>query len=145
MNAAIVDTSAILAIFDADYGEHAALGAIVESAEFLPVVSPFIVAETDYLLSTTFGAAAARRFAMDVVTGAYELGEWNADDHAAALAITERFGSGKDYLGIADASNVVLADRFRTTTVITLDQRHFRNLEPLWGADAFRILPYDLD
>lgn len=145
MNAAIVDTSAILALFDQDYAEHAALARIIASAEWVPVVSPFIVAETDYMLYSRLGAEAAQRFALDVATGAYELAEWTAEDHAAALGITRKFGRGKDYIGIADASNVVVADHFRTTTLLTLDQRHFRTLEPLWGAAAFRILPYDLD
>lgn len=27
--------------------------------------------------------------------------------------------------------------------ILTLDQRHFRALHPLWGADYFTILPYD--
>lgn len=80
----------------------------------------------------------------DIVTGAYELAEWTAEDHASALGVGQRFGTGKGYLGVADASNVVLADRFRTTTLLTLDQRYFRALEPPWGASAFRILPYDL-
>jgi hypothetical protein len=39
--------------------------------------------------------------------------------------------------GIADASNVILADRHRTTTILTLDQRHFRRLRPLWGRHPF--------
>lgn len=144
MNTAIVDTSAILAIFDQDYGEHAALAKSVTSGEYVPIVSPFIVAEADYMLSSRLGGEAAQRFARDIVIGAYELAEWTAEDHAAALGVVQGFGAGKDYVGVADASIVVLADRFRTVTLLTLDQRHFRALEPLWGASAFRILPYDL-
>ncbi|GAB3766729.1 PIN domain-containing protein [Microlunatus parietis] len=145
MNAAIVDTSAILAIFDQDYAEHVVLADVITSGEFVPILSPFIVAEADYLLASRLGGEAAQRFGRDIVTGAYELAEWTAEDHADALAVVQRFGTGKDYIGIADASNVVLADRFRTTQMMTLDQRHFRALEPLWGASAFRIIPYDLD
>jgi hypothetical protein len=29
------------------------------------------------------------------------------------------------------------------TRLLTLDQRHFRRLRPLWGADHFTLLPYD--
>jgi uncharacterized protein len=60
-----------------------------------------------------------------------------------ALDITRRFADDKDYTGIADASNVVLADRYRTTAILTLDQRHFRRLLPLWGAGHFTVLPDD--
>ena len=38
----------------------------------------------------------------------------------------------------------LLTDRYRTTRLLTLDQRHFRRLRPLWGADHFTLLPYDL-
>jgi hypothetical protein len=56
---------------------------------------------------------------------------------AAALTVIGEQGDDSDYLGIADASNVILADRHRTTTILTLDQRHFRCLRPLWGASHF--------
>lgn len=102
-----------------------------------------IIAEADHMLSSRLGADAAKRFAADVASEAYELAEWAAPDHALALDICNRHSDGKDYLGVADASNVVLADRYRTTEILTLDQRHFRVLTPLWGASHFRLLPYD--
>jgi predicted nucleic acid-binding protein len=43
-------------------------------------------------------------------------------------------------IGVADASNVVLAERYRTRTIVTLDRRHFDVLRPLSGG-RFRILP----
>ncbi|MFI6775941.1 PIN domain-containing protein [Nocardia sp. NPDC050412] len=145
MTAFIVDTSAVLAAFDEAYPEQPAIARILEEADDLLVVSPLIVAEADYMLSSRLGADAARAFGQDVVTGAYELAEWTAEDHAVALAITRKFDGPKDYIGIADASNVVLADRYRTTSIVTLDQRHFRQLRPLWGSDHFTLLPYDTD
>ncbi|GII88378.1 ribonuclease VapC26 [Sphaerisporangium siamense] len=139
----VVDTSAILALFDEAYDEHRPIAEIVTGASDPLVVSPLIVAEVDYMLWSRFGAAAARRFAEDIVSGAYDLAEWTADDHAAALAVTSQYQDDKDYVGFADASNVVLADRYRTIRLLTLDQRHFRRLRPLWGADHFVLLPYD--
>jgi predicted nucleic acid-binding protein len=43
-------------------------------------------------------------------------------------------------VGLADASLVVLADRFRTRTIATLDRRHFEVLRPLAGG-RFKIVP----
>lgn len=143
MSAAIVDTSAILALFDETYAEHAALAMFVAATDGPLVVSPMIVAEADYMLQTRLGIDAARQFAADVAAEAYELAEWTSSDHASAITVIDRFSGDKDYIGVADASNVVLADRHRTTTVLTLDQRHFRNLRPLWGAPHFTLLPYD--
>jgi uncharacterized protein len=44
-------------------------------------------------------------------------------------------------IGLADATNVVLAREFRTDVIATLDRRHFRMLRPLTKHDAFRLLP----
>ncbi|RJO77600.1 PIN domain-containing protein [Nocardia panacis] len=137
----IVDTGAVLALFDESYSEHEQLARIVEKGDERLVVSPMVVAETDYMLYTRLGSRAARDFAADVAGGAYELAEWTANQHAAALAVIARYDEG--YVGITDASNVVLADRERTDRIMTLDQRHFRALRPLWGFSAFVLLPYD--
>jgi uncharacterized protein len=143
VTAIIVDTSAILAIFDESYAEHQAIARLLEKTEDVLVVSPMVVAEADYMLASRLGPKAARRFAADIAGEAYDLAEWTSSDHAAALAVIGRQGDDTDYLGIADASNVVIADRHRTTTILTLDQRHFRRLRPLWGAGHFTVLPYD--
>lgn len=143
MTAVIVDTSAILAIFDEAYPEHGQIAKIVQETTELLVVSPLVVAEADYMLHSRLGSAAAYRFAGDIASEAYELAEWSAADQATALTVMDRYGDPDDYVGVADAANVVLADTYRTTRLLTLDQRHFRALRPLWGADYFTILPYD--
>jgi uncharacterized protein len=143
VTAIIVDTSAILAIFDEAYAEHSQIAKIIEQAPAPLVVSPLVVAEADDMLLSRLGSAAARRFAGDIASEAYELAEWSAADHAEALRVIDRYADPGDYLGVADAANVVLADTYRTTRLLTLDQRHFRVLRPLWGADYFIILPYD--
>ena len=43
-------------------------------------------------------------------------------------------------IGVTDASLVVLADQYRTRSVLTLDRRHFDTLRPLDGGH-FRVLP----
>jgi uncharacterized protein len=143
MTALVVDTSAILASLDEAYAEHEAIAAILATETGPLVISPMVVAEADYMLYTGLGAAAARRFAADVAAEAYELPEWAADDHATALDVINRTSDDINYIGVTDAANVVLADRYRTTRMLTLDQRHFRRLRPLWGADYFTLLPHD--
>jgi predicted nucleic acid-binding protein len=143
MTAIIVDTSAVLASLDESYAEHEAIAAILAKHEGPLIVSPMVVAEADYMLYSRLGADAARQFAADVAAEAYELPEWTAADHAVALEVINSHVGGQDYIGIADASAVVLADRYRTTRLLTLDQRHFRRLRPLWGADHFSLLPFD--
>jgi predicted nucleic acid-binding protein len=143
MSAVIVDTGAVLALLDEAYDEHPRLAEIVNQSRDPLVLSPFVVAEADYMLLSRLGPAAARRFAGDIAAGAYELAEWTAADHAAAVSVMDGYGDAKDYVGVTDAANVVLADTYHTTRIMTLDQRHFRVLRPLWGADYFTLLPYD--
>ncbi len=45
-------------------------------------------------------------------------------------------------IGLTDASLVVLAARYGTTRLLTLDEKHFRAIRPLRG-DTFTILPAD--
>lgn len=56
------------------------------------------------------------------------------------LAEIERYRSLS--IGLADASLVVLADRYGTNRLLTLDERRFRAVRPL-GGGAFRLLPTD--
>lgn len=143
MTAVIVDTSAIIAGLDESYPEHLAVARILAAESSRLILSSMVVAEADYMLAARLGTEAARRFAADVAAEAYELAEWSATDHANALEVTNQFSDTKDYIGVTDAANVILADRYRTTRILSLDQRHFRVLRPLWGADHFQILPYD--
>jgi len=143
MTALVVDTSAILASLDEAYAEHEAVAAILASETGSLIISPMVIAEADYMLYTRLGAAAAQQFAADVAAEAFDLAEWTANDHAVALDVINRNSDDTNYIGVTDAANVVLADRYRTTRLLTLDQRHFRRLRPLWGADYFTLLPYD--
>ncbi len=43
---------------------------------------------------------------------------------------------------MADASVAVIAAKARTTNLLTLDERHFRCIRPLWG-EVFSLLPAD--
>ena len=50
----------------------------------------------------------------------------------------ERYGD--QAIGVADASIVVLADRYATRRVLTLDRRHFEVVRAADGA-PFQLLP----
>lgn len=140
MTTAVVDTSAILAIFDQDHRDHSRLADLVRAEPWDLVLSPLVVAETDYMLMTRLGVAAARDFAADVAAGAYTLAAWEPRDHVATVQIAAAY---HDYVGVTDAANVVLAARHGTTQMLTFDHRHFRMLRPLTGGDAFTLLPED--
>jgi predicted nucleic acid-binding protein len=74
--------------------------------------------------------------------GQYRLADLKPADLAAAHEVRRTYEGLR--LDLADAVGVVLADRYRTDRIFTLDQRDFRAITPLTpGLTAFRILPVD--
>ena len=75
-----------------------------------------------------------------MASGAYELAEFGPDDVVTAMELIDRYADLK--LVLSDASVAVLAARHRTTRLLTLDERDFRPMRPLYGT-AFTLLPAD--
>jgi uncharacterized protein len=134
----IVDTSAILAFLDRDEPDHEALAAVLSQASEPLVVSPYVIAEVDYLIGSRLGVAAEITALRELAGGAWDLATIDAIDLARTVPILQRYADHA--IGVADASNVVLADRYQTTTIATLDRRHFSVLRPLSGG-YFAIVP----
>ena len=105
----IVDTSALLAYFDRDEPDHAAVTRILEETDEPLVVSPYVVAEVDYLVASRLGTDAELAVLRELASGAWELASLGLEDLRAANALIERYADQR--IGIADASNVVLAER----------------------------------
>lgn len=134
----IADTSALLAYFNAAEPEHERVKAAVASANEPLVVSPFVIAELDYLLATRVSVAAELAVLAELASGAYELPALTASDIAACAKIVQKYSDQQ--IGVTDASLVVLAKRFDTRFVLTLDRRHFDVLTPLQGS-RFVVVP----
>lgn len=134
----IVDTSALLAFFDTDEPDHQAVSAVLSEATEPLVVSPYVVAELDYLVASRLGVSAELAVLRELTGGAWDLPAIDVEELARAGALIQRYAD--QHIGVADASNVVLAERYRTRTIATLDHRHFDVLRPLSGG-RFRILP----
>ncbi|MFN8518656.1 MAG: PIN domain-containing protein [Chloroflexota bacterium] len=134
----IVDTSALLAYFDRDEPDHASVAAVIDHATEPLVVSPYVVAELDHLVATRLGTRAELDVLQELAGGAWDLDAFGTDDLALACAVIDRYVD--QTIGVADASNVVLAARHGTRTLATLDHRHFDVLRPLDGG-RFRVLP----
>jgi len=136
----LVDTSGLLAWIDRGQSSHRAVAAAMKATTGPYILSPFILAELDYLTATRVGAAAERALLLEVARGAYRLESFDAADVQRALVVLDRFADLE--IGLADASIVVLAERYRTRDVLTLDERHFRPLRTLDG-HPFRLIPSD--
>jgi predicted nucleic acid-binding protein len=136
----LLDTSGLLAALDSAQRHHIEAAASLAASPPPLLLSPFVLAELDYLLASRVGGAARTSLLGEVERGAYQLQPFSAEDVHDARVIIERHAD----LGIslADASIAVLANRHRTRDVLTLDERHFRVLTA--GGKPFRLLPADV-
>jgi uncharacterized protein len=140
----VADTSALYAAFDAAQPEHSGAAKILENEAL--VISPLVVTELDHLVHRDLGFPATMQV-MEALNsrmadGQYRLADLKAADLGAAHEVRRTYAGLR--LDLADAVGVVLADRFKTDRILTLDQRDFRAVTPLTpGLTAFKILPVD--
>ena len=134
----IADTSGLLSLFNRTEPAHERVTNLAAELPVPLVVSPYVVAELDYLIATREGVDVELAVLNELAGGAYDLPAFDADDVARAAEVIARYREHS--IGIADASLVVLADRYRTREILTLDHRHFGVVRPLSGG-RFKIVP----
>jgi predicted nucleic acid-binding protein len=136
----VLDTGGLYAALDANETLHGRAVAALVAATPPRLVSPFVLAELDYLIGSRVGHQAQMALVDEVARGAYQLEVFSSEDVGHARRIMERYADLR--IGLADASVVVLANRHRTLELLCTDERHFRALRGT-GGRAFRLLPFD--
>jgi predicted nucleic acid-binding protein len=138
--ALLLDAGALYAQADRADPHH---GSVVEvlTAEHGPLIASAIgVAEADYLILTRLGIDVELAFLEDLAAGTFQVECLNRTELGTALEVARRY---RDLgLGLADASLVVLAQRFKVRRLVTFDERAFRNVAALQGG-SFTLLPAD--
>ena len=137
----LLDTGGLLAALVADEVRHEEALAVLSDEGRPLVLSQFVLAELDYLLRVRGGPSAQLALLEQVATDVYELASFSAADVRVANGVISQYAD----LGIslADASIVVLASRYQTDRVLTLDERDFRVLRTPDGR-PFTLLPADV-
>jgi predicted nucleic acid-binding protein len=138
--ALIVDAGAMYAQADADEPRHEAVAQLLRSEPGELVTSELAVAEADYLILDRLGVDVELAFLGDLASGAFQVECLTRAELEQASSVVERHRDLK--LGLADASLVVLAARYRTNRIASFDERAFRSVAPLTGG-AFIVLPAD--
>jgi predicted nucleic acid-binding protein len=123
----IADSSGIVTAIDADQpGHDQALAALQDAA--VAVVTPQVIAEACHVLTRLGVPAAVDGLLEDVSGGFYEL--WNPEPHhylQARESLSKYRGSIRrkrpkpDGLDLADAMNLIAADRFGIEFILTTD------------------------
>lgn len=139
----IVDSGGYLAAMDPEQDNHRSFLDALTSSRGPRIISPFVVAELDYMILSRYGRESQLAFLAEVDRGVYRLERFGVEDFSRANALMGEHGYLTSF-GIADASNVVLAERHGTLDILTTDQRDFRQVSTQSGR-YFRILPYDLE
>jgi uncharacterized protein len=140
MTALIVDAGALYAQADADEPQHAVVAHALREERDSLVTSQIVVAESDYLILRRLGIEVELKFLDDLAGGTYVVDALTPPELTIARDVVARYRDLE--LGLADASLVVLASRWRTRRILTLDERAFRAVTPLQGG-SFEIMPAD--
>lgn len=103
------------------------------------VVSAFTAAEADHLVLSRLGVDAELALIEDLAI-TYTVQSLDSQGLQTTRELCARYRDLE--LGLADASMVVLADRWSTHSLATFDERHFRVVRALDGK-PFALLPAD--
>jgi uncharacterized protein len=137
----IIDAAPLVALGDSRDPLHLRVGDLLREEQGQLVVPAPVSAEANYLIRRGT-ARAATAFLCDVAAGRFLVEGLTPDEHALAARLDEQYADLE--LGLADASVVILARRFRTNRVLCFDDRDFRTVTPLRGGH-FTLLPRDED
>lgn len=136
----LLDTSGLLSALFPDQPHHEASARTLRELPIPGILSPFVLAEVDYMIGELAGIEAELAFLEDVGREAYRSVDFSPADIAEAREVIARY---RDLdLGLADASLVVLSRKLETRELLTLDERPFRVVRG-WQDRPFRILPAD--
>ena len=137
----LVDTSGILAALFEDQNHHEECAEILRTVEGPLIVSPFVLAEADYLIQKYGGVEAELMFLQEFERGAYLIAPYHDAFMGDTWRMVHRYRDLN--IGLTDASLIILAEHYNCRDVLTLDLRHFRAMRPI-SKKSFRILPFDL-
>jgi predicted nucleic acid-binding protein len=105
----IVDASAVVATIFPEQNQHDECAHVLSEAD-RRILSPFVAAEIDYFVLQYGDVQTELRFLQELATGVYELARFSEEDIATAHTVIEQYRSLR--IGLADASIVVLAERY---------------------------------
>jgi predicted nucleic acid-binding protein len=138
MTSYLLDTGFLYALINRSEQRHeevVAATSAIRGAIVLPVPA---ITETAYLLLRDAGSRAAADFIESLGTTKMLLETPQPGDYTRAAEVIRRYADSR--VDFVDALIVAMAERLSITTILTLDQRHFRLFRPL-HCEAFNLLP----
>jgi predicted nucleic acid-binding protein len=130
----LADTSGLVALLDRSDAHHQEVRAYHRGL----IVPTTILTEFDYLATRRVGSRVVRDFYRSIESGYVTHAALQDEDMMRALELIDLYKDAD--IGIADASLVALAERYRVPRILTLDRRHFPMFEPK-GLSHLELLP----
>ncbi len=119
----VADTSAVIALIDADDDFHEPIRALFEQDPTAWILPWAILPEVDYMLGAHVGRKAQDLFLGDLADDGYNV-EWGDEaDLDRARALHLKYKALR--LGLVDGIVIAVAERLRADSIATLDLRHF--------------------
>ncbi|CAN5739547.1 hypothetical protein BH23GEM9_BH23GEM9_34580 [soil metagenome] len=135
----VADTSALVALLNADDRHHDVVRDLWERDPDAWVIPWAVLPELDYMVRRHLGARPAELFLGDVATGGFIVEHGQASDLIRAAELDSRH---RDLgLGLVDGVVAAVSERLHAQAIATLDVRHFGVLELSGSPD---IYPRDL-
>ena len=126
----IIDTGVLLAAADDSDRHHQACADLIETDPGPLITTALVVAETGYLIERQLGPLAEAGLYRSIAAGDLLVEALTASDYQRVAELIERYADlglgGTDGLGI--------------TRIATIDQRHFRVVQPA-HCPAFELVP----
>lgn len=135
----VADTSAVLALLDADDKHHESLKELWDQDPDAWILPWAILPELDYMVRRHLGAETARLFLEDIEAHRFAIEHSQLIDLQRARALDAHYGALD--LGLVDGIVAAVAERLRADAIATLDVRPFSAIAP---AGAKKIYPRDL-
>jgi predicted nucleic acid-binding protein len=134
----VADSSALYAAYVSTEPAHGAVVEFLDRDASPLVVSPQVVNELDHVVLSRWGVSGEIAVIDNLATADLVLPPL---DHEGLRRCVDVIAEYQELpIGLADASLVVLAERYETRRILTLDRRHFTVMKPLQGGE-FELLP----
>ena len=134
---AVVDSGALYAAVDLDDANHGPCVRVLQEPGLRLVIPALVIAEVTYLVATRLDPLTEARFLTSLAD--YEVRCPEPDDWKRISALVAKYRNLP--LGGTDASVIVLAERLRTSLIITTDLRDFGVVRDAAG-HPFQLLPH---
>lgn len=135
--AAILDTSCVYALMDADDDGHRRTLKAVEAFDETLLLPDVVLPEVSYLVNKYLGVEAEIKLLAGIEDGELALETFLPQDVSRVAQLIAGYSDSR--IGFVDGAIVAMAERLGVTKVFTLD-KHFRMIRPR-HAVGFEVLP----